>query len=106
MSKEHKPYGHHQASAEMAAFPCPPNPVWKDVAPAFSAGDVECMLRISKSQGWPVILDLTNYASVYANKDAINGAVNSGQMPMNPNEQPWAPLACWNVWYGNGCPET
>jgi hypothetical protein len=42
---------------------------------------------------------------VYANKDAINYAVNSGQMPQNPAEQPWAPLACWNAWYAAGCPE-
>jgi hypothetical protein len=59
-----------------------------------------------QSQSWPTPLDLTNYQSVYANQDSINAAVNSGQMPMDPSEQPWAPLACWNTWYAAGCPET
>jgi hypothetical protein len=88
----------------MSSFPCPPNPVWADIKPAFSPGDIACMKE--NSQSWPTPLDLSNYQSVFANKDAINAAVNSGQMPMNPAEQPWAPLACWNTWYANGCPET
>jgi hypothetical protein len=88
----------------MSTFTCPASPVWKDIAPAFTPTDVACMIQQSK--GWPTPLDLTNYQSVYANKDAINYAVNSGQMPQDPSEQPWAPLACWNAWYSAGCPET
>jgi hypothetical protein len=88
----------------MSTFNCPAKPVWADIAPAFSANDVACMKQ--QSQSWPTPLDLTNYQSVYANKDSINVAVSSGQMPMDPSEQPWAPLACWNTWYAAGCPET
>jgi hypothetical protein len=88
----------------MSTFTCPAKPVWADIAPAFSPNDVACMKQ--QSQSWPTPLDLTNYQSVYANKDSINAAVNSGQMPMDPSEQRWAPLACWNTWYAAGCPET
>ena len=88
----------------MSTFNCPTNPVWSDIAPAFSSTDVSCMKQ--QSQSWPTPLDLTDYQSVYANKDAINAAVNSGSMPEDPSEQPWAPLACWNAWYAAGCPET
>lgn len=33
-------------------------------------------------------------------------SVNSGDMPEDESEKPSAPLACWNRWYANGCPET
>ena len=87
----------------MNPFKCPENPVWADIAPAFSAHDVTCMKQ--NSTDWPVPLDLRDYTSVYANKDGINAAVNSKQMPMDDSEQPWAPLPCWNAWYAAGCPE-
>ena len=89
----------------MSNFTCPTNPVWSDIQKAFTAGDISCMK--SKSQDWPGgVLDLNSYDSVYQYRDSINTAVNSGSMPENPTEKPWAPLACWNAWYANGCPQS
>jgi hypothetical protein len=80
--EHHHPHPHpHHPQADVAAaapWPCPPNPKWSDIQGCFTPSDY---------------------------KDAINGAVNSGQMPADPTEQPWKCLACWNTWYANGCPE-
>lgn len=98
------PHPHHpQADVAAEAWPCPPNPKWSDIQGCFTPTDVACMKQ--ESQTWPQQLDLTSYQSVLFYKDAINGAVNSGQMPADPSEQPWKCLACWNTWYANGCPE-
>lgn len=88
-------------------FNCPERPVWSDIAPAFSAEDIACMKV--QSSTWPTPLDLSDYASVYANRDTINAAVVSGNMPQDPDEQPnglWPPLECWQRWYALGYPET
>ena len=77
-------------------------PTWQTpIKSFFNDIDISHMLRVNSD------IDLSDYKSVVANKDAIFERVSDGSMPRPPSP-PWSAdfIAIFKTWMDNNCPES
>jgi hypothetical protein len=77
------------------------NPTWQTPIRSFF-NDIDISHMLAKTD-----IDLSDYDSVVANKDAIFARVSSHSMPRPPSP-PWSDdfIAIFKTWMDKGCPQS